>query len=84
MVRRVGFGNKDNEESGVTTAELIKSRLDSDAEPQDTKSMSGPARVFTIIFLGVWLIGWSGGIIFAVFALFNGYEIGRASCRERV
>jgi hypothetical protein len=77
MVRRVGFGNKDNEESGLTTAELIKSRLDSAAEPQDTKPMSGPVRVFTIIFLGVWLLGWSGGIIFAVIALFTGNDFSK-------
>ena len=69
MVRRVGFGESKDERSDLTSVPQTKPTpraTKTDAEP-----MSGPVRVFTIIFLGVWLLGWSGGIIFAVSALFT-------------
>lgn len=75
MVRRVGFGKSKDERSDLTSVPLTKPTpraTKTDAEP-----MSGPARVFTIIFLGVWLLGWSGGIIFAVVALFTGNDFSK-------
>ena len=75
MVRRVGFGNSKDERSDLTSVPLTK--RDRRAAKTDETSMSGPARVFTILFLTVWLIGWSGGIIFAVIALFNGNDFSK-------
>lgn len=70
MARRVGFGNKKNDGSEEFSAEVLKSRMDAAAEPIDSKPMGAGMRLFMIVFIGVWLIGWTGGIIFATFALF--------------
>ena len=75
MVRRVGFGESKDERSDLTSVPQTKPTpraTKTDAEP-----MSGPVRVFTILFLGVWLLGWSGGIIFAVIALFTGNDFSK-------
>ena len=77
MVRRVGFGSTDDEQTAPSTAEVTNSRLDSGAQPQDTKPISGPVRVFIVIFIGIWLVGWSVGIIFAVIALFMGDDFSK-------
>ncbi len=61
MVRRVGFGNKEAERRPA-------SRDTGRAGVQDPAGGIG-ARLFTLAFLSVWLIGWTAGIVFAANAV---------------
>lgn len=75
MVRRVGFGDSKEKRSDLTSVPVTKSNPR--AAKTDAKSMSLPARVFAIIFLCIWLLGWSGAIIFATYELFAGNDFSK-------
>jgi len=75
MARRVGFGNSKEKRSNLTSVPLTKPAPR--AAKTDGKPMSGLARVFTITFLGVWLTGWSAGIVFAVTMLFSANDFSK-------
>ena len=66
MIRRIGFGKSKEKRSDLTSAPLTK------PTKTDKKPMSRPLRLAIVIYLGIWLIGWSLGIIFAVVMLFTG------------
>ena len=75
MVRRIGFGNSElpediSEKPDDSSAQSTYARLK--ASPKATPQFQSlGARIFGVLFLGVWLIGWTAGIGFAAFALFN-------------
>jgi hypothetical protein len=75
MVRRIGFGNSKEKRSDLTP--VPRSKPTPRATKTDVKPMSGLARVFTILFIGVWLLGWSGVIIFATIELFTGDDFSK-------
>ena len=75
MVRRVGFGDSKEKRSDLTSVPSTKHA--SRAAKTDAKPMSVPARVFAIIFLCIWLLGWSGAIIFATYELFAGNDFSK-------
>jgi hypothetical protein len=75
MVRRIGFGNTKlpediGQEPDTSSVESAYARLKADTEATPQFQSLG-ARIFGVLFLGVWLIGWTGGIGFATFALFS-------------
>lgn len=79
MVRRVGFGG--DEEGSEKPARAIKSKPAElrplPGDPVKKEPMGLGARIFSVGFLSIWLIGWSGGIVFAAVQLITGSDFSR-------
>ncbi len=65
MVRRVGFGNSRKAAPRRTT-------LPENRQTAGAKRMSGAPRMVALVFLPIWLIGWTAGIAGAAFFAING------------
>ncbi len=71
MVRRVGFGNREEEPETRKPSRTPSTRQPNTNNKSDIKSMAAGARVFQFVFIIIWLIGWSAGILMAFLFLFS-------------
>lgn len=81
MVRRIGFGkSKLPEDIGElpddSSVESTYARLKANTKATPQFQSLG-AQIFGVVFLGVWLLGWSGAIIFATYELLTGNDFSK-------
>lgn len=63
MVRRVGFGNAEAVDNRRPSR---KSKTRANTDRSDVSEMSASSRAAQFLFLLIWLVGWSGGILFGI------------------
>ena len=79
MARKVGFSEPDREKKSTADSYLDEFRARSRAQSAHEASQKRVVRKrqwVPIIFLMVWLAGWSGGILLAFSAIANGASDG--------
>ncbi|PIB25920.1 hypothetical protein BFP76_13070 [Amylibacter kogurei] len=70
MVRRVGFSEPDKE--ARRKRGVYKNTANDPPKPQHENDEPQSSRLFTLIFLSVWLIGWSTAIYFVFNVIIRG------------
>ena len=71
MVRRIGFGNRKEKPETRTPSRAPSTRRPKARKQTEIEAMGAGARVFQIVFIVIWLAGWSIGILMAFLFLFS-------------